>query len=251
MRSSVGSAQARDPRERIARAQRSLKTAAVGAAAAACLVGASAAHASFTAATSWQRPSLAVDSRGYAEIRWTQNGARRTLLVPPSGRYLPGGHISGPDVSRPATVPGLPWARVVRRTPDGRLWALQAWRVQGGGPVELRFARWQGEPTSVVGEVAANRLAGRATFASKGVYGTSPTTAGTQIRHFALVDCDRCPGTGGWSRLLSVSLAGPRGSYALTLFPKRRGVRYRVSVTGPNRGWTYAPDATVVVPGIP
>ncbi len=213
-----------------------------------CLFATSTGEASFTAATSWERPALAVDSRGYALISWTQAGTRRTLLVPPSGRYLPGGRLAGPDVSRPTTVQGLPYAQVVRRTSDGRLWALQAWRPQARGPVELRFARWQGEPTVVQGKVVDDRLTGRAAYAGKGVYGTSPTTAGTPIRHFALVDCDGCPGSNGWARLLSVSLRGPGGSYSLTLFPKRLGDRYRISVAGPNRGWTYAPDATVVVP---
>lgn len=218
------------------------------AAGAACLTVAPGAQASITAATTWQRPALAVDGRGNALVSWTQDGARRTLFIPPTGRYLPGGRLTGPDVSKPATVAGLPYARVVRRTPDGRLWALQAWRVQKGGPRELRFARWQGKPTTVDGAVTQGTLKGRAVYAGKGVFGTSPTTAGTPIRHFALVDCEGCPGAPGWSRLLSVPLAGPRGSYALRLFPKRRGEGYRVSVTGPNRGWAYAPDATVVVP---
>jgi hypothetical protein len=226
-------------------------SAALLAAAGAFLLAAPAAPASITAATSWQRPGLAVDARGNALVTWTEGGARHTLFIPPQGRYLPGGKLTGPDVSRPTTVDGLPWARVVRRTPDGRLWALQAWQVQKGGPVELRFARWQGEPTVVDGTVAGDRLSGRATYAGKGVYGTSPTTAGTPIRHYAMVDCDGCPGTSGWSRLLAVRLAGPRGSYMLPLFPKRRGDRYRVTVTGPNRGWAYAPDATVVVPARP
>lgn len=217
----------------------------------AALLGTPTAAGSITAATSWQRPALAVDARGNALVTWTQAGARRTLFIPPSGRYLPGGRLTGPDVSTPATVAGLAYARVVRRTPDGRLWALQAWRVQKGGPVELRFARWQGAPTSVEGEVGPDGLGGRATYAGKGVFGTSPTTAGTPIRHFALVDCQGCPGAPGWSRLIAVPLAGPRGSYSVTLFPKRRGERYRVSVTGPNRGWAYAPDATVVVPASP
>jgi hypothetical protein len=213
----------------------------------ASLLAAGTASASITAATTWQRPALAVDARGNALVSWTQAGARKTLFVPPSGRYLPGGRLTGPDVSKAATVAGLPFARAVRRTPDGRLWALQAWRVQKGGPVELRFSRWQGTPTSVDGEVVGGKLAGRATYGGAGVFGTSPTTAGTPIRLYALVDCQSCPGAPGWSRLLAVPLQGPRGSYALALFPKRRGDRYRVSVTGPNRGWAYAPDATVVV----
>jgi hypothetical protein len=32
------------------------------------------------------------------------------------------------------------------------------------------------------------------------------------------------------------------------LRPAWTAPRYRVTVTGPNRGWTYAPDASVVVP---
>jgi hypothetical protein len=209
------------------------------------------APASITAATSWRAPALAVDARGNALVSWTQGGARRTLLIPPRGRYLPGGRLTGPDVSRPAAAVGVPFARVVRRTPDGRRWALQAWRVQKGGPVELRFARWSGAPTRVDGAVTGGALAGRATYAGTGVFGTSPTTAGTPVRHFAFVDCDRCPGASGWARLLAVPLAGPRGTYRLELFPRRRGVRYRISVTGPNRGWAYAPDATTVVPATP
>jgi hypothetical protein len=202
---------------------------------------------SITAATNALNPGLRVDSRGYAEVSWTAGGARRTLLIPPSGRYLPGGRITGRDVSSPASVAGLPFARVVRRTPDGRLWALQAWRVQAGGPVELRFSRWQGKLPSVTAEVAGTGIAGRATFAGKGIHGTSPTTAGTQIRHFALVDCWRCGGASGWRRMLGVPLRGPGGTFRLALRPAWNASRYRVVVAGPNRGWTYAPDATAIV----
>jgi hypothetical protein len=203
---------------------------------------------SITAATNAQRPALRVDARGYAEVSWSEGGARRTLLIPPSGRYLPGGTIEGPDVSRRTSVPGLPFARVVRRTPDGRLWALQAWRVQPGGPVELRFARWQGEASTVEADVTLRRLAGTARYGGRGIFGTSPTTAGTPIRHYAFVDCLRCQGAAGWRRLLGVRLQGPRGSFSLLLRPAWAAPRYRVTVAGPNRGWTYAPDASVVVP---
>src|SRR3982751_931386 len=69
-------------------------------------------------------PTLGVDSHGNAEIGWRDTrGLRHTLLVPPRGRVLPGGH-AGRDVSRRVGLK-LPLARVVRRTPDGRLWALQ------------------------------------------------------------------------------------------------------------------------------
>lgn len=213
---------------------------------AAALVLSAPAAASITIATNAQAPALRVDAKGNAEVSWTEGGVRKTMWVPRTGRYLPGGRITGPDVSKPAAGVALPGLKVLRRTPDGRLWALQAWRVQANGPVELRLARWKGEPTSVEAAVENGRLTGRATFAGKGVYGTSATTAGTQIRHYALVDCRGC-GTSGWKRLLGVRLEGPRGTFALALGPGRRGTAYRVSVAGPNRGWTFAPDAVVTV----
>jgi hypothetical protein len=206
------------------------------------------AHGSISAASNAQRPALRVDARGYAEVSWSEGGARKTLLIPPSGRYLPGGRIDGADVSKPTTVPGLPFARVVRRTPDGRLWALQAWQLQSGGPVDLRFSRWQGELPTVEADVTLRKLTGRAEFQGKGIYGTSPTTAGTQVTHYALVDCLRCQGATGWKRVIGVRLQGPRGTFAVQLRPAWTAPRYRVTVTGPNRGWTYAPDASVVVP---
>jgi hypothetical protein len=224
------------------------RTAAAGLAALGVLVVVAApAGASITAATNAQRPALRVDARGYAEVSWTAGGARQTLLIPPSGRYLPGGTIDGPDVSKPTTVDGLPFSRLVRRTPDGRLWALQAWRVQTGGPVELRFSRWRGAPSSVEADVTLRRLTGSASFGGKPIYGTSPTTAGTQITHYAVVDCLGCEGASGWQRLLGVRLSAPRGTFALLLRPAWAAPAYRVTVAGPNRGWTYAPDASVVV----
>lgn len=202
---------------------------------------------SIQVARSAQKPALKVDARGYAEVSWTEAGARRTLLIPPEGRYFPGGRVTGPDVSRPTDAAGVPLAVVVRRTPDGRLWALQEWQTAPRGPRELRFSRWQGAPTSLEAAVEGDQLSGTASFAGKGVYGTSPTTAGKAVTHFAFVDCEGCPGTSGWARLLGVRLEGPRGAFALKLTPRRLGSRYRVTVPGPNRGWTYAPDATVVV----
>jgi hypothetical protein len=205
------------------------------------------ARASITVAQNAAAPALKVDGRGYAQVSWTERGARRTLLVPPTGRYLPGGTVSGADVSKPAPDVKLPLAVVVRRTPNGRLWALQSWRVQPGGPVELRLSRWKGKPTGIRAQASGGRLTGFVTFGGKGVFGTSPTTAGTEIRHYAFVDCSGCPGTGGWKRLLGLRLEGPDGTFALALSGQRLGKSYRITAVGPNRGTTYAPDAGVVV----
>jgi hypothetical protein len=207
------------------------------------------ANGSITAATNAQDPELRIDARGFAEVSWSEGGVRKTLLIPPEGRYLPGGRIDGADVSTPATVSGLPFARVVRQTADGRLWALQAWRVQPGGPVELRFSRWRGALPEVAARVEGSMFLGAATLAGKGIFGTSPTTAGTSIRHYALVDCWRCSGATGWRRLLGVRLRGPSGSFRFALRPAWEAARYRVAVAGPNRGWEYAPDGMVVVAG--
>jgi hypothetical protein len=207
------------------------------------------ASASITIAYDASRSVLKVDAHGNAEVDWTEHGALKSMLVPPQGRYLPGGHISGPDVSKPAHGVALPYLRVLRRTPDGRLWALQSWSVQGGEREELRFSRWKGEPTTVTAAIAENRVTGTAGFQGRGVFGFSPTTAGTPIRLYAWVDCGRGADAPGWKRLIGVSLKGPDGQFSLFLKPAWLASRYRVTVPGPNRGATYAPDANVIVAG--
>ena len=213
----------------------------------AALAVAGSAGASIDVTAKGGAPSLRVDANGAAEVRYVEAGVSKTLLVPPSGRYLPGGRILGADVSKPATRAGLAGAVVVRRTPDGRMWALQRTPTERDGRTTLRLARWQGDPTELEAELAGERLTGAARFAGKGVFGTSPTTAGKAVTHFALVDCWRCQGAAGWKRLLGVRLRGPRGTFAVALRPAWRSSRYRVTVLGPNRGPNYAPDAVAVV----
>lgn len=190
---------------------------------------------------------MRVDARGYAEVSWTTRGSRRTLLIPPRGGVLPGGRISGRDVSRPATSPSLPFRKVLRRTADGRLWALQEWQPQPGGPSELRFSRWRGKPTSVTleAEPDGQHLNGTATFQGRPVTGASPTPAGRRVRHYAYVDCFACAGSTSWKRLLGIA---PRtdGSFRLFLRPEWQTKRYRVTIAGPNAGTTYAPDAVAI-----
>src|SRR3954447_15226588 len=111
---------------------------------AAALVAPAGAVASVTVATAATRPALRVDAGGYAEVSWSAGGVRRTLLVPPRGNVLPGACLPGRDVSRAARGIQIPFARVIRRTPDGRYWALQSWRLVRRGAVELRSSRWRG-----------------------------------------------------------------------------------------------------------
>ena len=137
-------------------------------------------RASISIAKNVVRPALRVDARGNAEVSWSSGGVRRTLLVPAAGLYLPGGRITTTDISRPTTIPGLPFAKVTRRAPDGTLYALQTWRVEPDGPVELHFSRWKGGITTVAlsAEPASGseRLVGRAQFQGKPVGATRART---------------------------------------------------------------------------
>jgi hypothetical protein len=211
---------------------------------ASCLVWIVPAEASIAVAYDAQRPALRVDARGNAEVSWFAGGGRRFLLVPPRGRVLPGARLPGRDVTRAARGPRLPFQKAYRRTPDGRLWALQAWRPRKGGPLELHFARWRGPATRVTLTVDATALEGMADFQGQPVTGSSPTPEGRRVRHYAFVDCLGC-GAMGWKRLAGVA---PRadGSFRLLLRPTWRGTRYRATVAGPNRGATLAPVANGV-----
>jgi hypothetical protein len=203
------------------------------------------AAASTAVAYDAQRPALRIDSKGNAEVSWTADGVRRYLLVPARGRVLPGSRLPGRDVSRRGIGLRLPFQKVIRRTPDGRLWALQAWRAQAGGPVELHFSRWRGATTRVTFTVTDTMLEGSADFQGRPVTGFSPTPEGKRLRHYAFVDCLGCGGTRTWKRLTAVQTRAD-GSFRLFLRPAWRGSRYRVTVAGPNRSTTLAPLASAV-----
>jgi hypothetical protein len=200
------------------------------------------ASGSITLATNPERPALRVDGRGNAEVSWTAAGVRHYVFVPPTGRVYPGRRLAAADVSRSSSVVALPFRRVLRRTPDGRLWALQTWRVQPGGPVELRFSRWRGEPPKLTltgqprfdGEL----VTGRATFAGRPVPLYSPTPEGKRIRSYALID--RTTST-GWSRIAGAATRAD-GSFRLFIPAVKLSARYRALLPGPNIGTTLAPD---------
>jgi hypothetical protein len=215
------------------------------------LAFASTAAASVTVTRNAVRPALRIDRHGNAEVSWMASGARRTLLIPADGRALPGGHLVGRDVSRRTTAVTIPFRRALRRTPDGRYWALQSWRLVREGAVELRFSRWRGSATKM--ELAAQSaglrqlLRGRATFHRRAVTGFWRTLEGTPIRHAAVLECFACYGKRGWSWFNSVRTQAD-GSFGATVPPAAHADRYRASIVGPNVGATLAPDASAVVP---
>ncbi|MEZ5098979.1 MAG: hypothetical protein R3C15_04085 [Thermoleophilia bacterium] len=223
------------------------------------LAGAGAASASILVAENASSPTLKVAADGTAEVGWKARGARQTMTIPLTGRVRPGGTIAQ-DAST-AGAATIPFKRVVRTGPNGLTYALQAWRTRKGGPLELRFSRWQGEPPATL-ELAATcctstgqqRLEGRALFRGKPLFGSSPTTAGTRIRIFVGLECLGCSAgkAGAFTRMASVAPARPRGAFALLVRPQWEGTLYRATMAGPNRATTYAPDVlTVAAPPPP
>jgi len=211
-------------------------------------LGTEAAIASIRVASGAARPALRIDARGNAEVSWLAQGVRERLLVPPTGLVLPGGRLSGDDVSRPARRDLVPMARVVRRTPDGYFWALQEWARAPDELPDLRLARWKGAPTKLTLTVSGDRLVGKATFAGRPVSGFTKSPAGKRIRINVYLDCAGCPGANGWKRMLGVA---PRadGSFRASIRPEWEGSRYRATVAGPDRGTTRAPDARAIASG--
>ena len=191
------------------------------------------------------RPGLRVDAKGNAEVSWTEGGVHKTVIVPAHGQLYHGGSLPDANVSRPATVPGLPFARVVRRTPDGRLWALQQWQPQPDEPVETHLARWRGAPTKITLAYDGARLSGTATFHGRPVTGRSYTLEGKRPRIYVYLDY---LAGGSWHRMLGVA---PKRDGTFTAFvqPRWKGTRYRVTLLGPNVGADFAPDASVTASG--
>jgi hypothetical protein len=208
---------------------------------AAAVAAVPAAGASIFAANDAGGLRLAVDSRGSALITFTHGGAKQSVIVPPKGQLFHGGGLSGRDVSRSAPGVHLPLAAIVRRGPGGVLYALQRWHVQPGGPLELHFARWKGAPPALHLAAEAGRLTGSAAFQGRPVSGFTTTLEGKRLRIYVYLDCLRCPGTSGWSRMIGVAPKAD-GTFAVFLRPEWMGRRYRATVAGPNVGTTYAPD---------
>ena len=165
------------------------------------------------------------------------------MIVPAHGQLTHGGSLPGPDVSRPAAAGGVPFASAVRRTPDGRLWALQVWRPQPGGPLELHLARWRGAPTKLTLNLSGTRLKGRAIFAGHGVSGFSTTLEGKRLRIYVYLDY---LAGGAWHRMLGLAPHAD-GSFQVLVRPPWKGTRYRATMLGPNAGASFAPDARAVI----
>jgi hypothetical protein len=213
-----------------------------------------AAEASIKVAGNARGASFRVNAKGYATVFWTTApGSRRTAVVAPSGRITWGKVAPGKDISRPSSAYSLPLLVAQRQTPNGRLWALQAWRRLRGGPVDLRLSRWYGEPTQLVlrawcckwrSEVAG----GRATFHGRPIYGYRFTRSGVPLDGLGrnvYIDSFR---HGRWMRLMGILTHRPTGKFGLWIRKHWRGTQYRAKIVGPNWGRMLGPDATAWSP---
>jgi hypothetical protein len=212
------------------------------------------AAASITVTRDARSAALRVDAGGYAEVTWTSaGGGQGSLLIAPDGALRYGGRLTGADVSTGAGAPSIPFAIVIRRTPDGTLWALQAWRRLVSGSVELRFSRWRGDPTrltlrAVCCKWGGENIEGRASFHGRPIYGRRSTPAGVPLDLYGRnVYLDSLRG-GGWMRMMGILTNRPTGYYSLWIRSYWQGSRYRGAIIGPNWGWTLAPDAAAEAP---
>jgi hypothetical protein len=212
------------------------------------VVASPSALASYGLTTSAASPMLRVDVKGNAQVSWAQGGKRQTFIVPKSGAGYHGG-LAGADVSGSTRV-ALPIALVVRKTPDGTLWALQQLDVSGR-PASLDFSRWRGAPTQLTLTTDGRRLTGSVTFNGHPVTGLNPTPAGTPVRTYVYIECFGCPAQpNAWILMLGAP-PNADGSFAVALRSSWVGRRYRATVAGPNANGEFAPDAQTIINAAP
>jgi hypothetical protein len=209
---------------------------------------AAAAQASVGLATGATHATLQVDAKGDALVRWSQAGQKETVLVTAQGTLTHGGSLTGPDVSKPTHVGGVPAAFALRSTPGGNLWALQLIAPGAGKPVSLDLSHWHGAPTALELSTDGTHLKGAVSFGGKPVSGYSTTLAGLKPKIYVYLDCFGCGGHAWWSFMLGVAPKAD-GTFSALIRPNWKGSRYRATVAGPNAGTTYAPDAETIISG--
>jgi len=217
----------------------------------ASLLGGPKADASVKIAWAATNPTLRVSALGAAEISWTTpSGSKRHVTVASSGALRYGARLGRRSVAARTGAVRLPLKAKVWQTPDGTFWALQQWRRLRGHPVELRFSRWQGPPTSLTLRAVcckwrSEKIRGRASFHGRPIYGFSNTSAGVPLDKFGRNVYFDTLRYGKWQRMMGILTHRYDGSYSLWIRKHWRGERYRGTMFGPNWGWTLAPDERV------
>ena len=188
-----------------------------------------------------ERATLRVNAAGTAEVAWRDSaGARRYAVIPARGRCAQHGvRMQGRDVSERVRSVGIPFATVVKRTPDGARWALQRWRRRLDAPPELRFSRWRGAPARPTADAGCCRrgrpfVRGQVTYHGRAVVGARVYIDALRSRR----------NRDGWARI-SAPRTGSNGRYRFVVPSDAQGSKYRVTLLGPNVGWVRAPDMRV------
>lgn len=213
------------------------------------LLSSASASASIKVAGDARDPVLRVDAAGDAEVSWTTpSGGHESLLISKDGSLRYGGTLPSADVSRPTGAVTVPWQVAVRQTPDGSLYALQSWRRLATGPVELRFSRWKGAPTTLTLRTVCckwghENVEGAASFHGKGIFGFRSTSAGDPLDPYGRNVYLDSFHAGHWERMMGILTHAPVGSFSLWIRPEWLGSQYRGTIDGPNWGWTLGPDA--------
>lgn len=213
------------------------------------LLSSAPASASIKIAGDARDPVLRVDAAGDAEVSWTTpSGGHESLLISKDGSLRYGGTLPSADVSRPTGSVTLPWQVAVRQTPDGSFYALQSWRRLATGPMELRFSRWKGAPTTLTLRTVCckwghENVEGAATFHGKGIFGFHSTSAGNPLDPYGRNVYLDSFHAGRWNRMMGILTHAPVGSFSLWIRPEWLGTQYRGTIDGPNWGWTLGPDA--------
>ena len=207
------------------------------------------ASASIKIAGDARKPALRVNANGVATVVWrTSSGRFRTAIVGRKGRVTWGKVAPGRDVSRPTTEVRIPMKVVLRKTPDGRYWALQNWRRLKTGPWELRLSRWRGAPTKLefwtyCCKWRSEIVRGRATYHGRPIVGYNSTPQGVPLDGLGRnVYIDSMRG-GTWMRLMGILTRKPEGRFGLWIRKGWRGSSYRGRIAGPNWGRMLGPDA--------
>lgn len=215
----------------------------------AALAAPAGASASIKVAGNAHKAVFRVNANGVATVYWrTSTGRLRTAVVGRRGKITWGKTAPGRDVSHPTKEVRIPMKVALRKTPDGRYWALQDWRRLKTGPRELRLSRWRGKPTRLelwthCCKWKSEIVRGRATFHGKPIVGYESTPQGVPLDGLGRnVYIDSMRG-GKWVRLMGILTRKPEGRFGLWIRKGWRGSSYRGRIVGPNWGRMLGPDA--------
>jgi hypothetical protein len=207
------------------------------------------AEASIKVAGDARNATFRVNSAGHATVFWTSaSGTRRSAIVWRNKKITYGKTAPGRDISRATSKVKIPMKVALRQTPNGRFWALQAWRRLKGGQVELRLSRWYGKPTKLelwtfCCKWRSEIVRGRATFHGRPIFGYNSTPSGVPLDGLGRnVYIDSMQG-GDWKRTMGILTHRPTGKFGLWIRKHWRGTSYRGRMVGPDWGKMLGPDA--------